>query len=89
MCRAEVALERRRQEIDRIDREIVALLSRRAWIAVLAGADKRALGLSVADPEREALVLQRIEEANHGPLSNDHVAAIFREIIRVCRTIQE
>ncbi len=40
-------------------------------------------------PEREAQVLQRIKDANRGPLSDDAVAYIFREIMSACLALEK
>ncbi len=40
-------------------------------------------------PEREAQVLKRIKEANKGPLSDDAVAYIFREIMSACLALEK
>lgn len=40
-------------------------------------------------PEREAQVLQRIREANQGPLSDEAVAYIFREIMSACLALEK
>ena len=40
-------------------------------------------------PEREAQVLKRIQEANQGPLSDEAVAYIFREIMSACLALEK
>jgi chorismate mutase/prephenate dehydratase len=40
-------------------------------------------------PEREAQVLARIREANQGPLADDAVAYIFREIMSACLALEK
>ena len=40
-------------------------------------------------PEREAMILRRMQAANAGPLSNDAVARIFREIISNCMALEQ
>ena len=40
-------------------------------------------------PEREAQVLARVKEANQGPLADDTVAYIFREIMSACLALEK
>ena len=40
-------------------------------------------------PEREAMILRCMQAANAGPLSNDAVARIFREIISNCMALEQ
>jgi len=78
-------LARLRGEIDRIDDELIAALNERAKLA-------RAIGtLKVGQahrPEREAQVLRRIKERNPGPLSEETVALLFREIMSACLALE-
>ena len=70
-----------RQRIDEIDRQLVALLNERATCAQEIGAAKRETGSSIFVPHREQQVFQRIAEANHGPLDDATLQAIWREIM--------
>jgi chorismate mutase/prephenate dehydratase len=79
-----------RGEIDAIDRELEALLNRRARLAQTVGVSKRAAG--TADfyrPEREAEVLRAVVDRNQGPLSNEEMVRLFREIMSACLAQQE
>lgn len=81
-----------RTRIDDIDAEIQDLLNARARIAQEVGATKTAAGLSTADfykPDREAQVLRRALERNKGPLRNEEIARLFREIMSACLAQQE
>ena len=71
-----------RNEIDRIDEEILARLAERARCAQRVGEIKR--GVMYYRPEREAQVLRRLAELNPGPLSADAVKTIFREVMSAC-----
>jgi chorismate mutase len=77
-----------RKEIDDIDAELLRLLNMRARLALKVGALKQALDLPVSDPERERIVLQRLEELNDGPLDQRAVGKVFRRIIRESRRVQ-
>lgn len=75
-----------RAAIDEIDREILVLLNQRAIhaheIGVLKGAG------SVYRPEREAQVLRKIQALNRGPLPNESVARLFREVMSECLAME-
>jgi prephenate dehydrogenase len=83
------ALQETRTLIDEVDREIVALLSRRARLSMRAAREKARLGQPVRDPAREAqLVAARRRWAEEKNLSPDAVSAIFEAILRWSRRIQ-
>jgi chorismate mutase domain of proteobacterial P-protein, clade 2 len=75
------SLRRHREKIDRIDRDILTMLSRRAREAQAIGKIKRATGKSFHVPEREAGILRRLRQINPGPLSYPAIEGIFREIL--------
>jgi len=77
-----------RAAIDEVDRRLVALLAERARLAQQVGQVKEAEQAPVYRPEREAEVLRRVAAANPGPLSNEALAAIYREVISACRALE-
>lgn len=77
-----------RTQIDAADRELLALLNRRAALANEVGEIKRAEGSSVFRPEREAQVIHGLQTANPGPLKARNVASIWREIMSACRALE-
>jgi len=77
-----------RTEIDAVDRELLALLNRRATLANEVGDLKRAEGSVVFRPEREAQVINGLQECNPGPLKAENVATIWREIMSACRALE-
>jgi chorismate mutase len=81
-------IEHWRSEIDEIDGELLRLLNMRARLATKVGALKRAANIPFCDPERERVVLRRLEELNNGPLDQRAVDKIFRRIIRESRRLQ-
>jgi chorismate mutase len=78
-----------REEIDRIDGELLRLLNRRARVALEIGEMKARAGLPLKDEGREREVLSRSSLANAGPLADVSVARIFRRIIRESRRVEE
>ncbi len=76
-----------RQRIDAIDEEILRLLSERGQCARRIGALKA--GGVLYRPEREAQVLRRLTSLNPGPLPNDAVRVIFREVMSACLALEQ
>ncbi len=79
-------LKKYREKIDRIDDELLKLISQRAALAQQIGHVKG--NGAVLRPEREAQVLQRMVQANGGPLSNQGVTQLFTEIMSQCRALE-
>jgi chorismate mutase/prephenate dehydratase len=75
-----------RKKIDTIDTQLLELLNERARLALQVGIAKG--GKNIHRPEREAEVLRQIAKANKGPLANEAVQQLFKDIIEVCRMIQ-
>ena len=86
-----VKLETVRARIDSVDEQIHRLISERAKLAQLVGISKSKDGHTVDfyRPEREAQVLRRARERNRGPLSDEEVVRLFREIMSACLAQQE
>ena len=79
-------LKKYRGQIDRIDDELLKLFNQRAGLAQQIGHAKG--NSAVLRPEREAQVLQRMAQANGGPLSNKGVTQLFTEIMSQCRALE-
>ncbi len=88
---APVDLEQVRERIDEVDRRIHKLLNERARLAQLVGISKTLDGRTVDfyRPEREAQVLRMAVERNKGPLRNEEIVRLFREIMSACLAQQE
>lgn len=77
-----------RAAIDAVDRRILTLVVERGRLCKQVG-EAKALGeRGVLDAGREKQVLAAIRRANPGPLGDDAVEAIFRELISACRAVQ-
>ena len=85
---AHASLQALRERIDAVDRELLALLNRRAGLALEVGDLKKAEGSAVFRPEREAQVIDGLKAVNPGPLPNDCVAPIWREIMSASRALE-
>ena len=82
------ALAALRVRIDQLDQQLLSMLNQRASVAKEVGEIKRAEGSPFFRPDRVAQVIQKISAANPGPLLNDHVAAIWREIMSACLALE-
>ena len=79
----------RRQEIERIDRDLVRLLADRVRVGKEIGQLKQAAGLPTIDPAREAEVIRRAGEmARDAGIPDEPVRAIFWQIIGLSRRAQ-
>lgn len=82
-----------RNQIDSIDEEIARLISARAECAQQVAEVKKAelpedAKVLFYRPEREAQVLRKAMERNAGPLSNEEMARLFREIMSACLALE-
>ena len=83
-------LDQARQGIDEIDRELVALLARRAQLSLRAGRVKAEIGRGVRDPQREAALLEeRRWMATELGLDADAVEEVFQAILCLSRDNQQ
>jgi chorismate mutase/prephenate dehydratase len=74
-------LKRLRKRIDKIDNNILKLLSERANIILEIGKIKSKSKKPAFSPGRESQVYRKLTSANKGPLNNDTIKAIYREIM--------
>ncbi len=81
-------LEGWRKRIDGIDDQLMRLLNSRSACAVEVGRIKRAHGLPIYAPEREAWILERVMRENPGPLDSLAVRRVFERIIDESRRLE-
>ncbi len=77
-----------RAEIDRIDTELVKLLNQRAQCARDVGVIKSQSETPIFRPEREGDVIRNVVSKSKGPLEDEGMAGIFREIMSACRALE-
>ena len=82
------SIESHRVRMDRINLEILKLLCERASHANEIGRIKHGSGVAVYLPAREREVIEGMIAANPGPLSSEHIARIYTEIISACRALE-
>lgn len=80
-----------RDRIDEVDRKIQSLINERARYAQQVGISKGELSAAVDyyRPEREAEVLRAVLARNEGPLRDEEMLRLFREIMSACLAQQE
>lgn len=84
-----MSLEGLRSEIDSLDSKIVKLLNERAKVVQKIGEIKKQISAQVYVPNREKEVYEKIISHNSGPLSNECLAAIYRELIAGSRALEK
>ena len=77
-----------RQEIDRIDSDLLRIFNRRAELALKIGEIKKGLGLPVYDPAREKKIFVRMKEENPGPLDDNAIVRMFERVIDESRRLE-
>lgn len=79
-----------RQEINRLNVEIVERLSERVSVALRIGEVKKRHGRPIVDRSREAKVYRQVRSlALRCSLDPDGVELVFREIIRLCTKAEQ
>ncbi len=80
-----------RARIDSVDRQIQDLIAERAGYARQVGIAKGPLkqAIDYYRPEREAQVLRMVVDRNHGPLTDEVLVRVFREVMSACLAQQE
>lgn len=78
-----------RAEIDRLDRQLVTLLNERLACAAEIGKLKRSAGGQIYVPEREDAVLRKVAALNEGPIKDNALRAIYREIMSAAIALEK
>lgn len=84
-------LDKFREQIDQIDSDIQQLINQRAELALNIGKVKKSTDDKPVfyRPEREAEVLKKIINRNKGPLSDNQISLIFRDLMTACLYLQQ
>lgn len=77
----EMSLDDLRAAIDVTDRKLIDLINERARYVVEVGRIKRDAGIPIYAPHREAEVLTKVQGLNQGPISNQTIEAVYRELM--------
>ncbi len=84
-----MSLDELRARIDALDAQVLELLNERARIAQEVGRIKHSTNSAYYVPEREKAVYEKLRSRNQGPLSDDAIRAIYREIISSSRALEK
>jgi chorismate mutase/prephenate dehydratase len=77
-----------RQEIDKIDTKLVKLINSRGSLSRRIGEIKRKKTQPVYRPERESEVYSRVIKKNEGPIRDESLIAVYREIMSACISLE-
>jgi chorismate mutase / prephenate dehydratase len=84
-----MSLQEHRKAIDKLDDEIVRLLNVRTRHVLEIGAIKLKAGEEIYAPHRELAVLDRVCKLNKGPITNDSLRAVYREIMSSALSLEK
>src|SRR3954466_5266271 len=84
-----MTLQEHRQAIDRLDKKIVELLNERTNHVLEIGGIKIRAGEEIYAPHRELAVLERLCKLNEGPITNESLRAIYREVMSSALSLEK
>ena len=84
-----MSIAEHRKVIDSLDAKIIKLLNERSTHVHQIGALKLKAGEEIYAPHREIAVLKRITKFNTGPISDDALRAIYREIMSSALAVEK
>src|SRR5215471_7343787 len=78
-----------RKAIDQLDAQIIKLLNERTRHVLAIGEIKLKAGEEIYAPHRERAVLNRIARLNQGPITNESLQAIYREVMSSALSLEK
>lgn len=78
-----------REKIDALDKQLVDIINQRLELAAEIGRIKRSTGGEIYVPEREDAVLRKVTESNKGPVRNEALRAIYRELMSAAIALEK
>ena len=84
-----MSLEPIRQKIDELDKQLVALINQRLALAAEIGKIKRSQGGQIYVAEREDAVIRKVTGQNDGPIKNEALQAIYRELMSAAIALEQ
>ena len=78
-----------RKSIDKLDAQIVKLLNERTRHVLAIGEIKMKAGEEIYAPHRERAVLNRLSRLNSGPITNESLHAIYREVMSSALSLEK
>jgi chorismate mutase-like protein len=83
-----ISLQQLRDDIDRVDAELLHLLNQRAKLVQQVGNLKKHCAAPVVHTDRERALLERLHTLNAGPLPNAMLDTLFQNIIDTMKQLQ-
>ncbi len=77
-----------RKKIDQVDEKIIESLNQRACLAQKIGQTKSLGKEEIYVPSREKAILQRLSRLNQGPLSEQAIRSVYREVLSASRSLE-
>ena len=84
-----MSISKHRKAIDSLDAKIVQFLNERTRHVLSIGEIKREEGAEIYAPHRERAVLQRLSKLNSGPITDESLFAIYREIMSSALSLEK
>jgi chorismate mutase / prephenate dehydratase len=78
-----------RKAIDKLDAQLIRLLNERTRHVLAIGEFKRKASEEIYAPHREGAVLKRVCRLNQGPMTNESLQAVYREIMSGALSLQK
>lgn len=85
----ENSISENRVKIDEIDKKIIELLNQRADLSLTIRDIKKASGVEIYDPAREEEIIDALCKKNNGPLNDENVRDLFKNILEIMRGIPD
>ena len=82
-------LEKYREEINKIDKNLVDFLNKRAEVVMKIKKLKEDRDVPLYDAKREEELINNIIKYNKGPLYNDNIIQIFESILRNVQVLEK
>ncbi|MBJ6723805.1 chorismate mutase [Geomesophilobacter sediminis] len=83
-----MTIDQIRENIDRLDGELLRIFNERAQLALEIGKIKKQRGLPVYDPSREKKIFMRMTQENPGPLDDEAIVRLFERVIDESRRLE-
>ncbi|MDD3020619.1 MAG: chorismate mutase [Alphaproteobacteria bacterium] len=81
-------LDKIRQKIDSLDNNIHDLLMERADLIMAISEEKKKAGIQIVQPAREAKMIRRLMARHRGPLPEETIVRIWRELVSSVSLLQ-
>lgn len=82
-------LEQQRQQIDAIDRQIVALFEQRTQVVEAVAQIKQEQGMPILDASREQVVIQKVQSYLEDVTLAEELADLYTNLMRISREHQQ